>query len=32
VKQVARLEADMDGLLRQLGRTQGSVKDRIEQR
>jgi uncharacterized protein (DUF885 family) len=29
--QVARIEADMDGLLRQLGRTQGSVKDRIEQ-
>jgi uncharacterized protein (DUF885 family) len=28
---VARIEADMDGLLRQLGRTQGSVKDRIEQ-
>jgi len=31
VTQVARIEADMDGLLRQLGRTQGSVKDRIEQ-
>jgi hypothetical protein len=31
LKQVARIEADMDGLLRQLGRTQGSVKDRIEQ-
>ena len=31
LKQVARLEGEMDALLRQLGRTQGSVKDRIEQ-
>lgn len=29
--QVARLEAQMDGLLRKLGRTEGSVKDRIAQ-
>jgi uncharacterized protein (DUF885 family) len=31
LKQVASLEAEMDRLLRQLGRTQGSVTDRIEQ-
>jgi uncharacterized protein (DUF885 family) len=31
LKQVARIEGEMDALLRQLGRTQGSVKDRIEQ-
>ena len=31
LKQVASLEAEMDRLLRQLGRTQGSVVDRIEQ-
>ena len=30
LQQVARLEADMDRLLRQLGRTQGTVKERIE--
>lgn len=30
LQQVARLEAEMDRLLRQLGRTQGTVKDRIE--
>jgi len=29
--QVARLEREMDGLFRKLGRTQGTVKDRIEQ-
>jgi uncharacterized protein (DUF885 family) len=31
LQQVARIETEMDSLLRQLGRTQGSVKDRIEQ-
>ena len=30
LKRVAEIEAEMDGLLRQLGRTQGSVKDRVE--
>jgi len=30
LQQVARLEADMDRLLRQLGRAQGTVKERIE--
>jgi uncharacterized protein (DUF885 family) len=29
--QVARIEAEMDALLRQLGRSQGSLKDRIAQ-
>jgi uncharacterized protein (DUF885 family) len=29
LKQVERIETTMDGLLRRLGRTQGSVKDRI---
>ena len=29
LQQVARIEKEMDGLLRQLGRTEGSVKDRI---
>jgi uncharacterized protein (DUF885 family) len=29
LRQVARIEQEMDGLLRQLGRTDGSVKDRI---
>jgi uncharacterized protein (DUF885 family) len=28
--QVERIEKEMDGILRQLGRTEGSVKDRIE--
>ena len=31
LKQVARIEGEMDGILRRLGRTQGSVKDRIAQ-
>jgi uncharacterized protein (DUF885 family) len=31
LQQVARIETEMDRLLRQIGRTQGSVKDRIEQ-
>jgi len=31
LQQVARIEQQMDGILRQLGRTQGSVKDRVEQ-
>ena len=31
LKHVARIEAEMDGMLRQIGRSQGSVKDRIEQ-
>lgn len=31
LKQVAQIETEMDGLLKQLGRTQGSVKDRIAQ-
>jgi uncharacterized protein (DUF885 family) len=31
LKQVARIEGEMDAILRRLGRTQGSVKDRIEQ-
>ena len=31
LKQVARIEGEMDRILRQLGRTQGSVKDRIAQ-
>ena len=31
LKQVARIEGEMDVLLRQIGRTQGSIKDRIEQ-
>ena len=30
LEQVARIEAQMDGLLRKLGRTAGPVKDRIE--
>lgn len=30
LKQVARIEAEMDAILRKLGRTQGAVKDRIE--
>jgi uncharacterized protein (DUF885 family) len=30
LKQVAQIEDRMDGLLRRLGRTEGSVKDRIE--
>jgi uncharacterized protein (DUF885 family) len=30
LKQVAAIEAEMDGLFRQLGRTSGSVNDRIE--
>ncbi len=30
LQQVMRLEAEMDRLLRQLGRTQGTVKDRVE--
>ncbi|HEY3045529.1 MAG TPA: DUF885 domain-containing protein [Vicinamibacterales bacterium] len=29
LQQVARIEQEMDGLLRRLGRTEGSVKDRI---
>ena len=29
LQQVARIEKEMDGLLRRLGRTEGSVKDRI---
>lgn len=29
LNQVARIETEMDGLLRKLGRTEGSVKDRI---
>jgi uncharacterized protein (DUF885 family) len=31
LKQVERIEREMDAILRQLGRTQGAVKDRIEQ-
>jgi uncharacterized protein (DUF885 family) len=31
LKQVARLERDMDAILQKLGRTQGSVKSRIDQ-
>jgi uncharacterized protein (DUF885 family) len=31
LQQVAQIEAEMDRLLRQLGRTKGSVNDRIEQ-
>jgi uncharacterized protein (DUF885 family) len=31
LKQVARIEGEMDVLLRQIGRTQGSIKDRIAQ-
>lgn len=31
LQQVARIEAQMDGLLQQLGRTQGSVKERVQQ-
>lgn len=30
LKQVARIEAQMDSILKSLGRTQGSVKDRID--
>jgi uncharacterized protein (DUF885 family) len=30
LKEVARIEAEMDAILRRLGRTQGSVKDRVE--
>jgi uncharacterized protein (DUF885 family) len=30
LKEVARIEGEMDAILRRLGRTQGSVKDRIE--
>ncbi len=30
LQQVARLEGEMDGLLKRLGRTQGTVKDRID--
>ncbi len=30
LKEVARIEGEMDGLLRQLGFTEGSVKDRVE--
>jgi uncharacterized protein (DUF885 family) len=30
LREVARIEAEMDGLLRQLGYTEGSVKDRFE--
>jgi len=30
LKEVARIEAEMDGLLRQLGYAQGSIKERIE--
>ncbi len=31
LREVARIEADMDALLKRLGRTQGSLNDRIEQ-
>lgn len=31
LREVARIEAEMDTILRRLGRTQGSVKDRVEQ-
>ncbi|MEQ1909980.1 MAG: DUF885 domain-containing protein [Vicinamibacterales bacterium] len=31
LRQVAKIEGEMDQILRQLGRAQGSVKDRIEQ-
>jgi uncharacterized protein (DUF885 family) len=31
LKEVARIEGEMDTILRRLGRTQGSVKDRVEQ-
>ncbi len=31
LRQVAKIEAEMDGLLRQIGRTQGTVTQRIEQ-
>jgi len=31
LQQVARIEQQMDGILRQLGRTEGSVKDRVAQ-
>jgi uncharacterized protein (DUF885 family) len=30
LREVARIEKEMDGILRQLGRTDGSIKDRIE--
>ena len=30
LKEVARIEGEMDAILRRLGRTQGSVKDRVE--
>ncbi len=30
LKEVARIEGEMDAILRKLGRTQGSVKDRVE--
>ncbi len=30
LKEVARIEAEMDAILRKLGRTEGSVKDRVE--
>src|SRR5262249_30207197 len=31
LKRVAEIESEMDGIMRSLGRTTGSVKDRIEQ-
>jgi uncharacterized protein (DUF885 family) len=31
LRQVAKIEAEMDGILRQMSRSQGSVKERIEQ-
>ena len=31
LKEVARIEGEMDAILKRLGRTQGSVKDRVEQ-
>jgi len=30
LQQVARIESEMDGALRRLGRTEGSIKDRVE--
>src|SRR5262249_40182125 len=30
LREVASIEKEMDGILRQLGRTEGSVKDRVE--
>lgn len=30
LREVARIEKEMDGILRRLGRTEGSVKDRVE--